>query len=313
MTSRSGSAVWPDSARLASVHDALLSWFRQGGRDLPWRRTRDPYAVLVSEIMLQQTQVDRVRPKYTEFLAAYPTLADLAAAPLGDVIRCWAPLGYNRRAVRLHAIARTVVQRFGGRLPDQVEELYELDGLGKYTASAVACFAFERAVAVVETNVRRVVSRLFADLLGDPPQSRPSLEAFAARLLPPGRAYEWNQALMDLGATICTARAPACIACPLAVQCSARSLLASGAARMAERRARYGDSPRFEQTRRYFRGRIVDRLRALGPAESVSLDELGGSLRPDFGPELGPWLVELVEGLRRDRLVVESRGRVRLP
>jgi A/G-specific adenine glycosylase len=312
--------VLPDPARLASVRDALLGWYARSGRDLPWRRTRDPYAILVSEIMLQQTQVERVRPKFHEFLASFPSFASLAAAPLGEVIRRWAPLGYNRRAVRLHAIARTVVERFGGHLPDRPEQLRELEGLGSYTANAVACFAFERAVPVIDTNVHRVLGRLFADLIGlDPPAGR-SLERFAAAVLPVDRAYDWNQALMDLGAMICTARAPACRVCPMALVCAGRPLVAEAPRRLpraAEQKAEYAVRRPFEQTTRYYRGRMVDRLRRLGPGESLALDELGKALRADVGSADRAWVAELVEGLRRDGLVATTDGpdgpRVSLP
>jgi A/G-specific adenine glycosylase len=309
----------PDAGRLAGVHAALLGWYERSGRDLPWRRTRDPYAILVSEIMLQQTQVDRVLPKWRELLQAFPTFSALAAAPLADVIRRWAPLGYNRRAVHLHGIARAVSERPDGCLPDRVEELRALNGLGSYTANAVACFAFERPVAVVDTNVRRVLGRLFADLIGlDPPAGR-TLEQFAASVLPPEQAYDWNQALMDLGATICTARAPACGVCPMALVCTGRPLLAERGKlpRAAERKNGYTVRPAFEQTARYYRGRIVACLRELAPAESVSPAELGQAIRPDFGPEHATWIADLIEGLRRDGLAATSEGpdgiRVTLP
>ena len=310
----------PDPGRLATVHDALLDWYAQFGRDLPWRRTHDPYAILVSEIMLQQTQVDRVRPKFHEFLEAFPTFARLAAAPVAEVIRRWAPLGYNRRAVRLHAIARTVTERLGGRLPDRAEALRELEGLGSYTASAVACFAFGQPVAVVDTNVRRVLGRVFADLIGLDPPAGPQLDQFAQAVLPAGRAYDWNQALMDLGATICTARAPACLTCPLAMVCVGRTLLLDAPKplpRAAERGATYTARQPFEQTTRYYRGRIVDRLRMLDPEASLSIDEIGRGLRDDFGPEHRAWVTDLVEGLRRDGLatteLTDDGLRARLP
>ena len=325
-------AVEPE--RLASVHAALLGWYARHGRDLPWRRTRDPYAILVSEIMLQQTQVERVKPKLAEWLAAFPTFAALAAAPLADVIRVWKGLGYNRRAVRLHAIARTVMERFGGRLPDTSAGLRELEGLGSYTANAVACFAYGASVPVVDTNVRRVLGRIFADVIGlDPPAGR-RLELFAEAVLPREQAYEWNQVLMDIGATVCTARNPDHDACPVALQCAGRTLLPSraGLLRAAEEapeyrvaapsRATRGSANRsaatpFEQTTRYFRGRIVDHLRELAPGQTISLDDLGRSLRPDFGPEYTSWVTELVEGLRRDGLAATTGGpdgpRVSLP
>jgi A/G-specific adenine glycosylase len=308
-----------DRDRLASVHEALLSWYERVGRDLPWRRTRDPYAILVSEIMLQQTQVDRVIPKYRQFLEAFPTLAALAAAPLADVIRVWAGLGYNRRAVRLHAIARAVVERLGGALPATADALRELEGLGAYTANAVACFSAEAQVGVVDTNVRRVLGRVFADEIGLEPPAGPVLQRFAEAILPAGRAYAWNQALMDLGATICTARAPDHDACPLALHCTGRSRLTASdtVRRAAERGAAYKVTQPFEQTTRYFRGRIVAACRDLAPGETLSFDDLGRALRADFETEHLAWVADLVEGLRRDGLVAvdedSGEARVSLP
>jgi A/G-specific adenine glycosylase len=308
-----------DPDRLAAVHAALLAWYGRVGRDLPWRRTRDPYAILVSEIMLQQTQVDRVIPKYGQFLEAFPTLEALASAPLADVIRVWAGLGYNRRAVRLHAIARAAVERLGGRLPASAEELRDLEGLGTYTANAVACFSGEAQIGVVDTNVRRVLGRVFADETGLEPTPGPALQRFADSILPEGRAYAWNQALMDLGATVCTARAPDHDACPLALHCTGRTLISAGdpVRRAAERGPTYKAAQPFEQTTRHFRGRIVACCRELAPGETLSLDDLGRALRPAFGPEHVGWIASLVEGLRRDGLVAvdESSGepRVSLP
>jgi A/G-specific adenine glycosylase len=199
----------------------LLAWYARHGRDLPWRRTRAPYRVLVSEIMLQQTQVERVIPKYRQFLRRYPSLRALAAAPVDDVRRLWYPLGYNVRPLRLHAIARETVARYNGRLPDDAGALRALPGVGRYTAGAVLSFAFGRDVAVLDTNVRRVLTRVFlgarraARLRGDR-----ALWDLADRLVPAGRGYDFNQALMDFGATWCTARRPRCPACPMRPFCA---------------------------------------------------------------------------------------------
>jgi A/G-specific adenine glycosylase len=194
----------------------LLAWWARHRRDLPWRRTRDPYRVLVSEVMLQQTQVQRVVPKYREFLRHYPTLADLAAAHVADVRRLWYPLGYNARPVRLHRIACEAMARYGGRLPDTREALEALPGVGRYTAGAVLAFAYGRDEPVLDTNVSRVLGRVF---LGPRRPARRrrrrALWDLAAAVLPPGRAWEFNQALMDFGATWCTARAPRCGVCPM--------------------------------------------------------------------------------------------------
>jgi A/G-specific adenine glycosylase len=204
----------------------LLGWYTVSGRaHLPWRHTRDPYAVLVSEVMLQQTQVERVLPKYEEFLARFATLGALAAAPLAEVIKVWAGLGYNMRAVRLHEIAQQAVERYGGSLPGTLEGLLSLKGIGRYTAGAVACFAFGLPIATVDTNVRRVLWRVFRGIEpvewpADQTTSRMVL-ALAEWALPQDRAYDWQQALMDLGATICQSRRPFCERCPLMDTCAA--------------------------------------------------------------------------------------------
>jgi A/G-specific adenine glycosylase len=211
----------PRPALVRHFQRRLLAWYARHGRDLPWRRTRVPYRVLVSEIMLQQTQVDRVIPKYRQFLRRYPTLRALAAAPVEQVRRIWYPLGYNIRPVRLHAIARETIARYGGRLPDDATALRTLPGVGRYTAGAILSFAFERDVAVLDTNVRRVLTRVFlgrrrtARLRGDQ-----ALWELAETLVPAGRGYDFNQALMDFGATWCTPRRPRCAACPMRAFCA---------------------------------------------------------------------------------------------
>ncbi|MGQ9480404.1 MAG: A/G-specific adenine glycosylase, partial [Chloroflexus sp.] len=185
---------------LAALRSALLEWFAGNARDLPWRRTRDPYAIMVAEIMLQQTQVDRVIPKYHAFLATFPTLTALASAPTAEVIRVWAGLGYNRRAVNLQRAAQIIVEQYGGKVPDSVTVLRTLPGIGPYTAGAIACFAFEQDVVFLDTNIRRVVRRLCvaSDQLSSP--SDAALLTYAETLLPAGQGWVWNQAIMELGA-----------------------------------------------------------------------------------------------------------------
>jgi A/G-specific adenine glycosylase len=336
----------PDE-KVQAVRAGILDWYRAGHRDLPWRRTRDPYAILVSEIMLQQTQVDRVIPKYGQFLSLYPTLQALAAAPRAEVIRSWSPLGYNLRAVRLHEIARQAVEQHGGRLPDTLDGLLSLRGIGPYTAGAVACFAFGVPAAAMDTNVRRVLGRIFA---AEVPAAAAGDDRVAWRLagtaLPPAPpdAYDWNQALMDLGATVCVARTPRCLLCPVQTRCSARVTwqpLASPhlIAAVAEGRGVYAagalpptaeagapapsadsprrsrarpPAPRFEGSRRWYRGRIVDALRALPPGETLSLESLGPQIKPDYAPADREWLLELATALARDGLVavVEDGGAI---
>ena len=198
----------------------LLGWYRQHGRDLPWRRTADPYHILVSEMMLQQTQVDRVLPKYHEWLGKYPSLEALAAAPPDDAAETWRPLGYNIRPRRLHAIARESVARYGGQLPSDEATLLSFKGIGAYTAGAIRSFAFRERAAILDTNVARVLFRVFVRR-GDPKAHamRKHLWAISETLVPHKHVFDFNQALMDLGATVCVARKPKCHACPMAKLC----------------------------------------------------------------------------------------------
>lgn len=200
----------------------LINWFKRHGRDLPWRRTRDPYEVLVSEVMLQQTQVSRVEEYYPRFLAAFPTVDSLAAASSRAVREQWDGLGYYRRAANLHALARRVVDDHDGAIPDHHEQLRALPGVGRYTAGAVLSFAFEQAAPAVDTNVARVIRRAFHPRARRDARGDRKVWETAARLLPrpgPG-AWAFNQAIMELGALICTARVARCGACPVRDVCS---------------------------------------------------------------------------------------------
>jgi len=194
----------------------LLTWYRAHGRELPWRQTSDPYHILVSEIMLQQTQVDRVLPKYLEWLAKYPSFEALAAADETDVSDTWRPLGYNIRPKRLHAIARESVARFGGQLPSDRETLLSFKGIGAYTAGAIQSFAFRQRAAILDTNVARVLFRVFV-AKGDPKAHamRRHLWELSAALVPYKHVFDFNQGIMDLGATVCAPRTPRCQDCPM--------------------------------------------------------------------------------------------------
>lgn len=226
----------------AGFADRIVAWQREHGRhDLPWQGTRDPYRVWLSEIMLQQTQVPRVIPKYREWLRRYPSIEALAQAGTREVREAWYPLGYNARPLRLREIARAAVRRHGGRLPQTRDELLAFKGIGRYTAGALLSFAFGQDAPILDTNVRRVLRRVFA---GD--RARPSERALwtlAADVLPAGLAYEFNQGLMDLGATVCTARRPRCRACPVAKGCASYPM--PGAAEPAP-----GATARLRETRR---------------------------------------------------------------
>lgn len=318
----------PAPEQVVRVHSSLLRWYAAEQRDLPWRSTDDAYAILVAEVMLQQTQVERVLPKYRQFLEAFPTLANLAAASTAEVISVWVPLGYNRRAVSLQSIARQVMAEYDGRIPESIDELLKLKGVGRYTAGAIACFAYRRQVATVDTNIRRVLQRIFIGL----EHSQEKLNdvqalALAEKVLPAGEAYNWNQALMDLGATVCTSGNPQCVRCPLQENCCAfaemsqHSLFPSGTVlrqlrKVAEKKANYQakyQAQPFTSTNRYFRGRIVDFLRAVPAGERIPLVDLGRQIKPTFCDDDLPWLQKVVEGLVRDGLIDCDEGGVRLP
>jgi A/G-specific adenine glycosylase len=212
----------PTAAHRRRFRQRLLAWYGRHGRDLPWRRTADPYHILVSEIMLQQTQVDRVLPKYEEWLRKYPSLDALASAPEAEVTATWYPLGYNIRPKRLQTIAREAVARYGGRLPADEETLRSFKGIGAYTAGAIRSFAFRQRAAILDTNVARVLFRVFVGTgnLKSHAMKR-HLWQVSESLVPVKNVFDFNQALMDLGATVCVARNPKCLVCPMAKACRA--------------------------------------------------------------------------------------------
>lgn len=277
---------------------ALLNWYRANARDLPWRRTRDPYRILVSEVMLQQTQVERVVPKYYEFLRLFPAVEALADAPRSTVIRAWSGLGYNRRALNLQRACQIVVEQHGGEFPRSVAELRRLPGLGPYTAGAVACFAFEQDVAFADTNIRRVLHRAAVGPdLPEPKLSPRDLQDLAEEVLPTGKAYEWNQALIELGATVCRARTVACDVCPIATWCAARETISELLAVHVKTRKSPG-AVRFEDTSRYVRGRIVELLR-LHP-RGLTTRELEADIRPS---EDAGWISPYLDALAGEGLI----------
>ncbi|HLN15200.1 MAG TPA: A/G-specific adenine glycosylase [Acidimicrobiales bacterium] len=252
---------------MRAVRRSVLAFGEAHRRDLPWRSTRDPWHVLVSEVMLQQTQVARVVEPYNRFVARYPTPAACAADRPGEVVRQWAGLGYNRRAVRLHAAATAVVRRHGGFVPDDEPALVALPGVGPYTARAVLALAFERPVGLVETNVVRLLSRgVMGRRLGPAEAQR-----LADRLVPPADAWAFNQALYDIGSRHCTSRRPDCHPCPLRRHCA----WAAGGWPAPDPAARRHAAPPFEGSDRQGRGRLVAALRA-GPVPASHLGEVAG-------------------------------------
>ncbi len=252
--------------RVLARRDALLQWYADTGRDLPWRRTTDPYAVLVSEVMLQQTQVSRVAPRYEAWLRRWPDAAALAEASPADVLGEWSGLGYNSRALRLQATARAVAEH---GWPADEAGLRELPGVGPYTAAAVAAFAFGQLAAAVDTNQVRVLDRWDAAI----GRSAAEVRRRAIEQVPPEAPAEWNHALMDLGATLCTARVARCGECPVAEWCASAGLVDPAAERELRRGPARAVSQPFESTQRYVRGRIVATLVEQGPVDRAALTD----------------------------------------
>ena len=273
---------------------ALLQWGLPRLRDLPWRATRDPWAVLVSEVMLQQTQVARVLPKWSAFITEFPTPAECADAALGDVLRLWQGLGYPRRARNLHAAA-VEIDRLGS-FPSTLEGLLALPGVGAYTARAVLAFAFEADAAVVDTNIARVLARFAGQRL-----TPKHAQTLADTAVPPGESWAWNQCLMDLGAAVCTSASPECAVCPLQRRCAWRGRgddPAVGSAGVSRTQGRFDGSDR--QARGHLLRRLGDGGVAASDAATVMQRDVAVAAR-------------LVDDLVREGLVRRSGGRLLLP
>ena len=298
MSEQAGDGEYLPSDRPA-VQAALVEWYEADHRDYPWRRTDDPYEILVSEVMSQQTQLDRVVDAWAAFLEQWPTVAGLAAADRGDVVGFWTEhsLGYNNRAKYLHEAARQVTDERDGEWPRDPDGLSELMGVGPYTANAVASFAFNNGDAVVDTNVKRVLYRAF-----DVPDDDSAFEDAAQRLLPEGQSEVWNNAIMELGGVACE-KTPDCdgARCPWREWCSAYQ---SGDFTAPD----VPTQPTFEGSRRQFRGRVIS---VLNEYDELALDELGPRIRVDYAPdgEYGrEWLRGLLSDLADDDLVTVRDG-----
>lgn len=289
----------PADLDLDAVREALIAWYEADHRPFPWRQTDDAYEIHVSEVMSQQTQLDRVVAAWKDFRDRWPTVDALAAADRSEVVAFWTDhsLGYNNRAKYLHEAAGQVVDDYGGEYPPEPEELESLMGVGPYTANAVASFAFNNGNAVVDTNVERVTYRAF-----DVPDDDDAFEAAARTLMPAGESRVWNNAIMELGGVACT-KSPACdeAGCPWREWCDAYQ---SGDFTAPD----VPTQPSFEGSRRQFRGRIV---RVLGDGDGVELDDLGHRIRVDYAPdgEHGrEWLEGLLDDLADDGLVEVSEA-----
>ncbi len=267
---------------IRSFQNLIFTWWQSNRRDLPWRHTRDPYRILVSEVMLQQTQVSRVLPKYEEFLQLFPDVQALASAGTGAVLKAWKGMGYNQRALYLKRTAEAVVTKYKGKLPNSEELLTKLPGLGMYTARALMVFAFEKDVAMVDTNIRQIITHFFFDGL---PQKEKVIEEAATLLVPKGRSWEWHQALMDFGA--------------LALKSQAKPRHLPG---------RPTNVVPFKQSDRFYRGRIIDVLRVSTQKEAKLVADLTRLYAKDKS-----FYERIITGLIKDGLVVKNTGILRLP
>ncbi len=269
-------------SRVRAFQQEIFLWWEKNKRDLPWRRTHDPYRIFISEVMLQQTQVLRVIPKYAEFIEAWPDVDTLARASTADVIRVWKGMGYNRRALYLRNTAREIVEKYHGEFPIEAKELVSLPGIGTYTARAILAFAYGVRVALVDTNIRRIITHFF---FRDVPQKPSVIEGTAQKLLPVDKAWEWHQALMDYGAL----------------------QLRDVKVKRPERSRRTTNV--FRNSNRFYRGRIMDRLRA----GKLRQKELISDMIKQYGKPEGFYLT-LLEKLKVEGLITRSsRGIVSLP
>ena len=306
-----------DAGALARIQAGILGWYDGQARAFEFRGIRDPYAILVSEVILQQTQASRGEPAWQAFMASFPTVNALADAAPAAVLRRWSGLGYNRRALNLQRAARLIVERHGGRVPDDLAALEALPGIGPYTARAVSAIAFGRPVGPVDTNVRRVLGRVMAGHV-DPRDpgvalSPRELQALADAIVPPTRPADWTAALMDIGATLCRPSRPDCVACPVADECRFAAMregaaVASSTGLPLRRRHRAADrAASYETSNRWLRGRIMARL-------SAAPDEAWVTVEAPIGSHGSEAVAIALDALRSEGLVdADGDGRWRLP
>jgi A/G-specific adenine glycosylase len=296
------------TAQRRKIVPVVLRWYRRYGRKLPWRGVRDPYRILLSEIMLQQTQVSRVREIYPRFLRRFPSFEAVARSPVREVTVAWRGMGYNNRAIRFHSLSTLLVNHYGGRLPADAQSLMELPGVGRYTAHAILSSVHRLPVPIVEVNVRRVFSRVFHPMASTAAlQDEAEIWRIAGALLPQKQAYDWNQAVMDLGATVCTASQPACERCPLARRCASRKSMVR-----LRSRARRTEPGLDGVPNRIYRGRIIEELRQDHGRRTISMSRLGRRIYPAFSAQHASWLLSLLKALEKDGLItMRSNGRRR--
>ncbi len=293
--------------------EELLAWYTEHARDLPWRRTHDPYKILVSEMMLQQTPVDRVLPKYRAWLKQFPSLRALSKASTKDILAQWQGLGYNRRALYLQKIAKELTTNQGGRFPRTKEELMTLPGIGAYTAGAIMSFAFKADEPIVDTNVKRVVGRFFMGFIDLQQADDEQLWSAAQRLIPKGGdTYNFNQALMDFGALVCQLRAPSCAQCPLRSTCRSYPTILDAEPAELRYQKKVVEKLYFGYPRRIWRGKILTFLHAQ-PVSGAMFAQIGRGIQDEYTSRRLSWLKETIDTMVKDGLVEQSRMRVRLP
>jgi len=287
---------------------SISAWYKRMARDLPWRHTSDPYRIAVSEVMSQQTQIDRVVVKYHEWLQVFPTIVELAKAEQGAVLRQWKGLGYNSRAIRLHQFAIAVVEQYDGVVPASFDELVALPGIGPYTAGAIMVFAFRVPMSFVDTNIKRIVHRVFVgeEVTGWKKKER-EMKELCREVYDDEDSYTYHQGLMDLGATICKASKPRCEECPVNHVCTARTSLEKNE-EIFKRRVPYTKSKqRFEDTNRFIRGRIIDHLREYHQATEQEVLEKLRTLKKEAEEER--WL-QIIASLEKEGLIRREQGKL---
>jgi A/G-specific adenine glycosylase len=289
-------------SRSLQLWKQIAVWYRSNGRDLPWRNIDDPYRIVVSEFMLQQTQVDRVVPSYRRFIASFPSWKKLASTPQATVVRAWKGLGYNMRAVRLKKLAEVIVTRHDGRLPEDRESLLSLKGIGPYTARAIGVFAFRQRSLAPDTNLRRVLTRVFQGPTSDPKAFDEKVWSRWEKTLQPKLAYDVNQGLMDLGATICKAGRPLCGTCPLQKFCRSYPRILLHGIPYLQKKNTGEKVDSLGVPNRITRGRIVDFLRRRRLL-AKDIDVLGKAVRGRFEVDDREWLNGVLSGLEKDGLI----------
>lgn len=300
-----------------AFREKLVQWYKVHGRDLPWRRTHDPYTILVSEVMLQQTQVDRVIPKFEHWMKQFPTVEALTTAAQRDIIAAWQGLGYNRRALFLQRCAQAVVERYNGQFPQTREELLKLPGIGPYTAGALLSFAFHKGEPIVDTNVVRVLGRVFLGYQQLPSTPEEVVWSLSQSLVPKRAsgdidAYTFNQAIMDFGATQCTLTKPKCSTCPFQRMCKSYPEIQYATAAELKYKKKVDEKKYFGHPRRIWRGRILKYLHSANDG-SATLSNIGSAIQKDYSPEREAWLQSVVDSMVKDELVQQYGKRVSLP